>query len=281
MAISQAEGGTRSGLLWEVERLLNELSKERERETSTLPQILLMENVPEVIGAGNVEHFNQWLAKLESLGYSNFFQILNAKDYGIPQNRRRCFMVSLLGNFAYDFPLKLDLKYRLKDFLESKVDEKYYLSDKMVSYITATNEKWTGNNNGAIVNRSTACTINTAPGSRRCDASNYVSNELEENANLQKLGNYGNGHHAKDVYAITGVAPTIVTGNHGSGQAIAEGGVMIKENNSIGYKIANVGDGVNIANRMKHQRGNVQKGSIQTLKAEMEIAVVVDEQDSD
>ena len=146
-----------------------------------------MENVPEVIGKDNVKHFNQWLAKLESLGYSNFFQILNAKDYGIPQNRRRCFMVSLLGNYAYDFPLKLDLKYRLKDFLENKVDEKYYLSEKMIQYITATNDKWTGNNGGAIVNRSTACTINTAPTQRRCDASNNVTDELGENADLRDL----------------------------------------------------------------------------------------------
>ena len=59
--------------------------------------------------------------------------------------------------------------------------------------------------------------------------------------------------------------------------AISEGGVMIKENNEQGYKIANVGDGVNIASRMHHQRGNVQEGSIQTLKAQMEIGVVVDE----
>jgi DNA (cytosine-5)-methyltransferase 1 len=128
MATSQADGGTRSGLLWEVERILDELENK--------PQILLMENVPEVIGTKNVEHFNKWLAKLESLGYSNFFQILNAKDYGIPQNRRRCFMVSILGEWAYDFPLKIKLEYRLKDFLEKEVDEKYYLTKKKIKEIS-------------------------------------------------------------------------------------------------------------------------------------------------
>ena len=56
---------------------------------------------------------------------------------------------------------------------------------------------------------------------------------------------------------------------------------MIKENNQQGFKVAEQGDGVNLANRMKHQRGNVQKGSIQTLKTEMEIGVVVDEQETD
>ena len=61
--------------------------------------------------------------------------------------------------------------------------------------------------------------------------------------------------------------------------ATSEGGVMIKENNNLGYKIARVGDGVNLASRMHHQRGNVQKGSIQTLKAQMEVGVVVDEEE--
>ena len=222
MATSQADGGTRSGLLWEVERILDELNRERERDYSTLPQILLMENVPEVIGAGNVDHFIKWTNKLESLGYSNYFEILNAKDYGIPQNRRRCFMISILGDYAYDFPLKLKLKYRLKDFLEKQVDEKYYLSDKMINYITATNEKWTGNNSGAIVNKDIGCTINTAPGQRRCDASNYVGDDLPSNTDLQKIGNYGNGHHAKDVFDTNGCSPTITTGNHGLGQAIVD-----------------------------------------------------------
>ena len=224
METSQADGGTRSGLLWECERILDELNREREREHSSLPQILLMENVPEVIGAGNVKHFNKWLAKLESLGYSNYFHILNAKDFGVPQNRRRCFMVSILGDFAYDFPLKIKLKYRLKDFLEKKVDEKYYLSEKMINYITATNEKWTGNNSGALVNRTAACTINTAPTQRRCDASDYIADDLPENTDLRqiKLGNYGNGHHAKDIVSSDGISTTITTGNHGLGHAIVD-----------------------------------------------------------
>ena len=187
MAVSQSEGGTRSGLLWEVERLLTELDRERERDCSThLPQLLIMENVPEVMGADNVKHFSQWLNRLESFGYSNFFQIINAKDFCIPQNRRRCFMISILGDYGYDFPIKHKLKYRLKDFLESNVDEKYYLSDKMIEYITATNEKWTGNNGGAINNSTAACTINTAPTQRRCDASNYICDDLEENADLRQ-----------------------------------------------------------------------------------------------
>lgn len=275
MEISQADGGTRSGLLWEVERILDELK----RDDNDLPQILLMENVPEVCGAGNVKHFNKWMQKLESLGYTNRFEILNAKDYGIPQNRRRCFMVSVLGDYAYDFPLKIKLKYKLKDFLEKQVDEKYYLSDKMIEYISATGTKDFSVNNSQI-NCSNARPLTTEQ-NKRAGTTNYICSDLPEDTDLRKVGNVGNGHHSKDVYSTETVMPTLTTGNHNNGQLIVdnegEGGVMIKENNSQGYKIAQLGDGVNLASRMKHQRGNVQKGSIQTLKTEMEIGVVVED----
>lgn len=136
----QKGSGTRSGLLWEVERILDECTE--------LPQLLLMENVPQVIGSKNIADFQLWRRKLESLGYSNFVQLLNAKDYGIPQNRNRCFMVSILGKWHYDFPRKQELKLRLKDMLEDKVDEKYYLSDEIVQYFIANSEKQKQNGNG-------------------------------------------------------------------------------------------------------------------------------------
>ena len=132
MATSQADGGTRSGLLWEIERILTE----RERDNGTLPTILLMENVPEVVGANNIAHFKKWEERLRQFGYSNYVEILNGKDYGIPQNRRRCFMVSILGDYAYDFPCKVPLKYKLKDLLEKNVEEKYYLDDETIERIS-------------------------------------------------------------------------------------------------------------------------------------------------
>ena len=121
------DSGTRSGLLWEVERLLN--------ETKYLPQVLLMENVPDVIGTKFMPDFAKWFEYLESRGYKNYYQVLNAKDYGIPQNRERCFMVSLFGDYYYDFPEPIPLDKRLKDVLETEVDEKYYLSDAAVEKI--------------------------------------------------------------------------------------------------------------------------------------------------
>jgi len=131
MSVSQSEGGTRSGLLWEVVRILDEL-KDKE-----LPQILLMENVPEVVGSKNVKDFRKLVEHLDSLGYTSYFEILNAKDYGIPQNRRRCFMLSVLDGYGYTFPIKMKLKYRLKDFLEKSVDEKYYLSEEKIAQISS------------------------------------------------------------------------------------------------------------------------------------------------
>lgn len=119
--------GTRSGLLWEVERILLEC-----KELNRLPQVLIMENVPGVCGTNNLEPWNDWLDALEAMGYTNYYKILNAKDYGIPQNRRRCFMVSILGEYSYSFPKPQKLEYLLKDFIYAKVDESYYLSDELV-----------------------------------------------------------------------------------------------------------------------------------------------------
>ena len=121
--------GTRSGLLWEVERILDELY---EMGTDKLPKVLLMENVPDVIGTGNIQHFAKWLEKLESLGYHCYWKVLNSKDFGIPQNRERCFMVSVLGDYYYTFPQGFPLIHKLPDILEKNVDEKYYLSQKAI-----------------------------------------------------------------------------------------------------------------------------------------------------
>ena len=116
------DSGTRSGLLWEVERLLNEVEE--------LPQVLVMENVPQVLAEKNKPDFDKWIDFLVSKGYSNYYEVLNASDYGIPQNRRRCFMVSILGKYSFNFPKPVDLTKKMKDLLEKNVDSKYFIVGK-------------------------------------------------------------------------------------------------------------------------------------------------------
>ena len=111
--------GTRSGLLWEIERLLT--------ETKELPQILVMENVIQVHNPKNMPDFQLWLNFLESKGYKNFYADLNAKDFNLAQNRIRCFMVSVLGDYTYTFPKGSGLTKTLDDYLEDEVDASYYL----------------------------------------------------------------------------------------------------------------------------------------------------------
>jgi len=138
-----SDTSTRSGMLWEVERILTECY-----ELGNMPQILLMENVPQVHGTDNVEDFNKWQLRLEELGYKNYFQDLIATDYGIPQTRNRCFMISLLGDYSYTFPKPIPLKLKLKDMLEDNVNEKYYLSKKMIEFFTKNEEKQKEKGNG-------------------------------------------------------------------------------------------------------------------------------------
>lgn len=136
LAGMEENSGTRSSLLWQVCRILKECKEK--------PQILIMENVPEVIGTNNRSSFNKWCKELENMGYANYWDILNAKDYYIPQSRRRCFMVSILGKEnTFAFPNRIKPKYYLLDFLDKNVDEKYYLSDEKIKKV----ESWSGYEN--------------------------------------------------------------------------------------------------------------------------------------
>lgn len=114
--------GTRSGLLWEVERLLNEVEN--------LPDILLMENVTQVHGKKNIHNFETWINFLESKGYHNYWQDLEASEYGIPQHRDRTFMISLLEDIKYEFPRTIPLNHVMRDVLDEKVEEKYYINNE-------------------------------------------------------------------------------------------------------------------------------------------------------
>lgn len=179
--------GTRSGLLWEVERILNECDNK--------PQILLMENVPEVHGTNNIQDFAKWVQYLESIGYHCYWQDLNGKDYGIPQNRNRCFMVSCLGDYYYDFPQPIKLEKRLKDLLEDAVDEKYYLSDKTLQQIS----KWNSFQNpldNVMGNNSICATVTTRVAESQDGGMNasmkVLSQDFENDTNVRTIINSSN-----------------------------------------------------------------------------------------
>lgn len=114
--------GTSSSLLWECERVIHHKR----------PKYLLLENVKNLVGKKFKPYFDEWLTWLETQGYTNYWQILNAKDYGVPQNRERVFVVSVLEeDIGYTFPEKVSLQTKLKDVLEKDVEDKYYLSQEL------------------------------------------------------------------------------------------------------------------------------------------------------
>ena len=111
--------GTRSGLLYECEKIIE----------AKKPKYLLLENVKNLVGKKFKPQFGEWLSYLESLGYTNYWKVLNAKDYGVPQNRERVFVVSILGDHKpYKFANKIPLDKCIADILEDEVDEKYYIN---------------------------------------------------------------------------------------------------------------------------------------------------------
>lgn len=114
-----AEGsGTRSALLWEVQRILEELKAD-----DNLPDILLMENVNAIHNEFNRPHLAKWTGFLEDIGYVNYMQDLNAADYGIPHHRERTFIVSLFGEHNYKFPNPIELTTCLEDYFEELTEE--------------------------------------------------------------------------------------------------------------------------------------------------------------
>lgn len=116
-----SDSGTRSSLLWECCKII---------ETKK-PKYLMMENVKNLVGSNHRHNFNKFLQYLESLGYRNNWAVLNARDYGMPQNRERVFCISSLDdNFHYKFPTPIKLKTAMYDLLENEVDQSFYLKDE-------------------------------------------------------------------------------------------------------------------------------------------------------
>lgn len=189
---------TRSGLLYEVQRVLNEYKNNDE-----LPKYLIMENVKNLVSKKFKPKFDEYLEWLDELGYNNYWQVLNAKDYGIPQNRERVFCVSIRKdiNKSFKFPLKQELKLRLKDILEDKVEEKYYLSgDKIKNLKHLLNPE------------KIARTIRTT-GHGSLDKHCFdvlAEPKIQQVGNIAEEKNFKNPQSGR-VYSIDGISPTLNT----------------------------------------------------------------------
>lgn len=232
------------------------------------PKVLLMENVKALYS----EKFkNDWFEiqkRLEEMGYLNYADILNAKDYNVAQNRERVFIVSILGGGNYSFPKPTQLEKQLKDYLEDEVDEKYYLTEEQLKQIMS----WNSYQNPleSMKNKDdTYLQTIAAKSNTSMNASMILI--AEETKNYFKLKEEDRQRHR--IYKEESVGFTITTKQ--SQQPL----IAIKEKTKKGYAEATLGDGVYI-NRPHQKRGVVQKGLIQTLKTSpSDVGVVVEKDD--
>lgn len=279
------DSGTRSSLMYETIRIVEKLK----------PKYVIWENVKNLLSKKHRHNFDSYLETMENLGYVNYYQVLNAKDYGIPQNRERIFTVSIKKEYVlrgtfwhgiddndyepyFDFPPKQELKLKLKDMLEDEVDEKYYLSGDKVELL-----KYNLIRNKQIKDIPCCCDASINDTKVR-DISNCITTRYDAGIqNKKQIGlsvvevnrKYGifdtdeSKHQAGSVYDENGLAPTLDTMQGGWRQPCIE----IKNNTKKGYLEATDGDGVYISNIDK-KRGTVQKEMIPTLKTSPDIGCV-------
>lgn len=176
--------GTRSSLLYESLRIIAKIR----------PRFVVWENVKNVLNAKHKPNFDKYIQKMSDLGYENYYQVLNAKDYEIPQNRERVFVVSILGGGAFNFPKKKPLKTTYKDLLENSPDDKYFLSDDLAMYFIRHEIEQQNKGNGfkfeVSNNAKIAKAITTNAGSRPHD--NFIGDKQKlKNAYLRNFGAMG------------------------------------------------------------------------------------------
>lgn len=191
----EENSGTRSSLLWECKKAI-EIKR---------PEFLLMENVKALTQKKFLPYLREWQLWLEGKGYSNYTKVLNAKDYGVPQNRERVFMVSVLHKTYYEFPRPFKLEKRLKDVLETGTGKEYILSEKSINGIIIHCEKKQKEGCGFnfhFSNGKDIChTITTKYGQRETDTYIKISNS---NSLVRKLT-------PKENFRLMGVSDTDIT----------------------------------------------------------------------
>jgi len=166
---------TSSGLVYDVLRII--------KNTTNKPKVLIMENVPMLISKKFVEQFNEIRREFSSMGYTNYVETLNSKDYGVAQNRKRVFMVSILGDYTYSFPKPFKLEKKLKDYLEEEVEDKYFLNEKQIKTLKNTKYESMGLDRVKDVNDTTINTITTQGGGGREPKISYALNSREFKSN--------------------------------------------------------------------------------------------------
>lgn len=197
--------GTRSSLMWCTVDIVEAVK----------PKYVVWENVKNLLSAKNRHNFDGYLEIMDKLGYNSYYKILNAKNYGIPQNRERVFTISIRKDLGlnYEFPVEIELTKKLKDVLEKNVDEKYYLSDKLIAGLIANTERQKAKGNGFAFETTdgdgVAKTVTTRVGACR-SGDNYI----------QVVGKLDiKGHDCvKRVYSGEGIAPTLTDMQGGNRQ---------------------------------------------------------------
>lgn len=276
------KGKTRSGLLYEVQRLLEKANK-----MLALPKYLMLENVKNLVGKKFKPQFDEWIAWLDELGYNTYWKVLNAKDFGVPQNRERVFAISIrkdIDNGKFEFPQPFDNGIRLKDMLEDKVGEKYYLSEDIQNRFILTDETLTKSIVGTtkpeyrtIGQRDLVYSENAIMGTLVATDYKQPKQILETNRCV-KVGdlNYYPYETSNRVYSKEGVSPTLTTMQGGNTEPkIAEPIAYVKEATKKGYAEIYEGDSVNLEQpNSKTRRGRVGKGCAQTSTTSCNQAVI-------
>ena len=253
---------TRSGLFFNAADVIRH----------TKPKFAIFENVKNLTGKKFKAEFETVLSVLDELGYNTYWKVLNAKDYGIPQNRERVFGISIRKDIdhGYEFPSPVELTLRLKDMLEEQVEEKYYLSEQCLKGFLKHNENHEAKGTGfkwkpRELNGIASCL-------RANSALAPMDNTIAE-PKIEQVGNIdlGNNESNNRVYSPNGLSPTLNTMQGGHRQPK----IMVKEATKKGYTEAEIGDSINLEQpNSKIRRGRVRKGVAQTLTTSCNQAVV-------
>ena len=257
------EGKTRSGLYYEGYNILK----------SKMPKYSIIENVKNLTSQRFKEQFESILNDIEKLGYNNYWKVLNAKNYGIPQNRERVFIISIrkdIDDNNFNFPSPVTLNLKLKDILENEVDEKYYLTDKGIGRLIKKNNKLLKDCENPNIS---SCII---AGYHKMSGNNnqYIaeSNNVERVAGL--FDTEKTKHQAGSVYNPNGLSPTLTTMDNGGHK---QPYILVREATKKGYTEAMEGDSINVSypNSIT-KRGRVGKKVSQTILTSPNMATVIE-----